>query len=415
MKTLRSIDVVSVVAAIVGLLALGILASPVLHGQEPQSDQAVENVPARAVLDVPAVFDVGTVPHVGITKYKLKFSNTGNADLIIDRVGTSCGCTFPSIEDDQRLIPPGGTGVINVDINPAKMSNFDFDNVVVIFSNDYEKDPFTVHVIGTVEPEFEVVPAAADFGTIRKGEKKVIEMVWRQLVDDPIEITGLEPALTGTEVFDLSFEKRAESEWAKPGHTEYTLKVSYNDQLVSPGPFKETLQSFVIFTNHKRMHRFNVFVSGFFDSFYHVEPRRPLTVNTSRVLPPEEEVPNYANSTAHIVADRPFELVDISSPSGRLLPITSPGPVENSIRIDVHVAPDTDPIQWQDYIYFTLKSGDEIVHDSLSVHLVVQGPRVARPENEQQKEITRQRLERLHEMLRQQDAERKSRQPAEVQ
>lgn len=397
MKKSHIYSVLSLAAFIAVCLTLGMVSPAPVSAQDGAAAQSTD--PPKPKLVVEPIFKVGTVPHIGMTKYKLKFSNGGNADLIIDRVGTSCGCTFPSIEDDQKVVPPGGSGTINVDINPAKMSNFDFDNVVVIFCNDPDNYNFTVHVIGTVEPEFEVDPPAIDFGVVRKGEVKTMKAVWRQLVDDPIQITRLEPALTGTGVFDLSFEKRPESEWKTPGRTEYDLNISYNDRLVTPGMFKEQLKSFVIFTDHKRMHRFNVFVSGFFESFYHVVPRRPLTLNTAKVPPPPEELPDYMTSSAIVVGNQPIEILDVSSPSGRLVAKTSPGPVDNSVKIDVEVAPGTPPTQWQDYVYFSVKSGDEIVQDSLSVHLIAQEPRVKKPEDEIQAQITRERMERLRQSM----------------
>ena len=65
-----------------------------------------------------AVFDFGTIlqgEQVGTT---FTFKNVGKADLIIQKVETSCGCTVP--EYDRSPVAPGATGTIRV--------RFDSDN-----------------------------------------------------------------------------------------------------------------------------------------------------------------------------------------------------------------------------------------------------------------------------------------------
>jgi len=65
-----------------------------------------------------AVFDFGTILQGEQVGTSFTFKNTGKADLIIQKVETSCGCTVP--EYDRSPVAPGATGTIRV--------RFDSDN-----------------------------------------------------------------------------------------------------------------------------------------------------------------------------------------------------------------------------------------------------------------------------------------------
>ncbi len=58
------------------------------------------------------VFDYGEVVEGTMVKHQYKFKNTGNEPLVISDAKGSCGCTVP--DWPREPIPPGGTGVINV-------------------------------------------------------------------------------------------------------------------------------------------------------------------------------------------------------------------------------------------------------------------------------------------------------------
>lgn len=47
--------------------------------------------------------------------FKFKFTNTGNAKLVINSVRTSCGCTVADYP--KEAISPGGSGVITITYN----------------------------------------------------------------------------------------------------------------------------------------------------------------------------------------------------------------------------------------------------------------------------------------------------------
>ena len=61
------------------------------------------------------VHEYGTIKQGEEVKHDFKFTNTGNAPLVIKKVDASCGCTFPS----YPFIPiePGKEGTIGVTFN----------------------------------------------------------------------------------------------------------------------------------------------------------------------------------------------------------------------------------------------------------------------------------------------------------
>lgn len=58
---------------------------------------------------------LGDVVNGEIIERELGVKNTGQADLTIDSVTTSCGCTQASVE--PMTIPPGGSGTLHIEFD----------------------------------------------------------------------------------------------------------------------------------------------------------------------------------------------------------------------------------------------------------------------------------------------------------
>ncbi|MEO1714689.1 MAG: DUF1573 domain-containing protein [Bacteroidota bacterium] len=56
--------------------------------------------------------DFGTIAEGDTRTHTFTFTNTGDADLLIDFASGSCGCTVP--EWPEEAIAPGGTGKITI-------------------------------------------------------------------------------------------------------------------------------------------------------------------------------------------------------------------------------------------------------------------------------------------------------------
>lgn len=72
------------------------------------------------------------------------FSNQGKADLIIDSVATSCGCTLAQFD---RVIKPGGKGVINLELQTSGIAG-PYRKTAVVKTNDPSNTSMTLTMTG---------------------------------------------------------------------------------------------------------------------------------------------------------------------------------------------------------------------------------------------------------------------------
>ncbi|MBQ5453315.1 MAG: DUF1573 domain-containing protein, partial [Bacteroidales bacterium] len=78
---------------------LGVLVSCGSQPKAPQSEaETVDTVNFPEITFDTAVFDFGTILEGEQVSYVFKFQNTGKADLLIQKVETSCGCTVPEYD-----------------------------------------------------------------------------------------------------------------------------------------------------------------------------------------------------------------------------------------------------------------------------------------------------------------------------
>lgn len=54
----------------------------------------------------------GKVPEGGKISWQFTYENRGTADLVLNSVTTTCGCTVPKFE--SKPVPPGGSGSLEV-------------------------------------------------------------------------------------------------------------------------------------------------------------------------------------------------------------------------------------------------------------------------------------------------------------
>lgn len=104
-------------------------------------------------------YDFGTVEAGTIVEHTFKFTNTGEAPLIIQSATASCGCTVPKKPTDP--IPVGGVGEIGVRFD-SKNKNGVQSPVITIRANT-NPNVTRVKLKGTVNPK-----AALPDGPVRK-------------------------------------------------------------------------------------------------------------------------------------------------------------------------------------------------------------------------------------------------------
>ncbi len=101
------------------------------------------------------VHDYGDVPYNGNGECEFRFTNTGDAPLVIQKPKSSCGCTVPSWPDKPIL--PGESNVIKVTYRTSRCGSF--NKTVTVTSNAIKNSTVVLHIKGRVlDQTTEVLP-----------------------------------------------------------------------------------------------------------------------------------------------------------------------------------------------------------------------------------------------------------------
>ena len=92
------------------------------------------------------VHDYGDVPYNGNGECEFRFTNTGDAPLLIQKPKSSCGCTIPSWPD--KPIFPGESEVIKVTYRTNRAGNF--NKTITVTSNAIKNSTVVLHITGRV-------------------------------------------------------------------------------------------------------------------------------------------------------------------------------------------------------------------------------------------------------------------------
>ncbi len=107
--------------------------------------QLPEHLPELSFTDT--VFNFGTITEGEKVEYTYKFVNSGDAELVISRVETSCGCTALK-SWPREPISPGDGGVIEVVFNSDQKTGKQNKSIKVI-ANTYPATNI-LHLTGEV-------------------------------------------------------------------------------------------------------------------------------------------------------------------------------------------------------------------------------------------------------------------------
>ncbi len=83
---------------------------------------------------------------------KFKFTNTGDMNLLIDKVSPSCGCT---VAEYDQAVAPGASGVINLKIDLTGITG-SFRKTAVVSTNDASHPYVTLVVMGETQSRIKV-------------------------------------------------------------------------------------------------------------------------------------------------------------------------------------------------------------------------------------------------------------------
>jgi len=133
------------------LIALG-LAVPTgadEAGKTGEGAPAEAPAPAPRLAVEPESFDFGrAVQHKTLSK-EFSLRNYGTADLVIEGVSTTCGCTAALL--DSKVVKPGGSTPLRVSLETRNYTG-KLERRVLIRSNDKGAARFELKIAATVVP-----------------------------------------------------------------------------------------------------------------------------------------------------------------------------------------------------------------------------------------------------------------------
>lgn len=96
------------------------------------------------------VHDFGKVPRGPELQYNFKFTNKGNANLIIERVQTSCGCTGATVGEKTEY-KKNESGEIKVNFTTQGREG-NQEKTIIIYSNDPENPQKVLSIKCEIDP-----------------------------------------------------------------------------------------------------------------------------------------------------------------------------------------------------------------------------------------------------------------------
>ena len=138
---------------------LALLAGGPADPPKAAASPATEKGPRIAV--EPTGFDFGRVLQQRTLQKEFKVRNFGSADLVIENVSTTCGCTTTDSAGQpiqNKVIKPGGSMPMTVKLE-TRTSDGKLARSVLIRSNDTAKPMLELKVEATVVAEAKDTPA----------------------------------------------------------------------------------------------------------------------------------------------------------------------------------------------------------------------------------------------------------------
>ena len=98
-------------------------------------EKAATRAPAAKISVEPTYFDFGNAWPEKTLEKQFSIRNFGDADLVIDKITTTCGCTAGLLDDDSKVLKPGQSGQLRVRLQTRDYSGKVVRSVMVR-SND---------------------------------------------------------------------------------------------------------------------------------------------------------------------------------------------------------------------------------------------------------------------------------------
>ena len=113
------------------------------------------------------VFDFGAVERGAEVMHVFGLPNQGGAELRVDHVKTSCGCTVAVLSD--QIVPPGKEARVAVTLDTARLAGRT-TKTVSVYTNDPAAPVVGLSLTGQVNTDLVVTPTPLYLGRVRRGE-----------------------------------------------------------------------------------------------------------------------------------------------------------------------------------------------------------------------------------------------------
>ncbi|MFC1735738.1 DUF1573 domain-containing protein [Candidatus Hydrogenedentota bacterium] len=185
--------------------------------------------------------DFGEVRQHAVLKRSVVIRNKGDAELVIGKVTSTCGCTATILS--SKIVPPGGETELTITYQ-TKSAKGKQSKRVYIASNDPDTPNYRLNTKATIVPLYEFTPEKIDFGKIVHGEKAVATFTVKAAKADTLKIVKAECADKRIDVSLLPAdparpaerEVKVELSEKIPAKVLYTtIKIQFDDEFKSKG------------------------------------------------------------------------------------------------------------------------------------------------------------------------------------
>ncbi len=138
---------IALTTALLGAFALFVLGrtTPAAGPIAPAEKTAEKTAAAPKISVEPATFDFGKALPGKTLEKQFSIRNFGDADLVIEGITTTCGCTAGLMDDAHKLLKPGASGQLRVRLETREYSG-KLVRSVLVRSNDPETKLLEVKV-----------------------------------------------------------------------------------------------------------------------------------------------------------------------------------------------------------------------------------------------------------------------------
>ncbi len=151
-------------------VALSLAISPALAQLPPVPTNTGKEVRGPRMFVSQRHKDLGTIIDGEVYPVTWLLENRGNEDLVLDQIGSSCGCTVVKLDKEDRTIAPGGTYELRADFN-TKMRRGDQIKKVTVRSNDPAEPELTLEFVAKIEVLFDANPGGViNLRLLQRGE-----------------------------------------------------------------------------------------------------------------------------------------------------------------------------------------------------------------------------------------------------